>query len=117
MVEKLACSVRGPDGLPEVSPNDLSANLSKVSIIDVRRPDEFVGDLGHIKGARLVTLESDFERELPKLSKDVAYVFVCRSGGRSGRATAMALQAGLQNVYNMTGGMLSWNASGLPIEK
>jgi rhodanese-related sulfurtransferase len=42
-------------------------------------------------------------------------LLVCRSGGRSGRATAQLAQMGFTDVTNMAGGMLAWAASGLPM--
>jgi rhodanese-related sulfurtransferase len=103
--------------MTEILPKDVSAKLSSVKIIDVRRPDEFTGELGHIPGATLVTLETDLETYLKNLPKNDAYVFVCKSGGRSGAATKLAFQMGLSNVANMVGGMMAWNAAGLGIER
>ena len=86
-------------------------------LIDVRRPDEFNGDLGHIEGAQFFTLETDLEGALQRLPKDKTYIFVCRSGGRSGRATEMAVAAGFKSVFNMEGGMLAWNAADYPVSR
>ncbi len=102
------------DGVPEVCCEETLEKARQCQLIDVRRPDEFTGELGHVDGAKLVTLETDFESEVGKWDKDQTYVFICRSGARSGRATLMALQLGFKNVYNMTGGMLSWNEKKLP---
>lgn len=102
--------------IPELKPQEVSARAKEFTLIDVRRPDEFTGELGHIAGAKLVTLETDLPHFLPTLSKDTTYVFVCRSGGRSGAATQLALDQGFTKVYNMAGGMLAWNALGLAVE-
>jgi rhodanese-related sulfurtransferase len=42
---------------------------------------------------------------------------VCRSGGRSGRVAAYLASEGFTRVMNMVGGMLSWNAARLPVER
>jgi hydroxyacylglutathione hydrolase len=55
-------------------------------------------------------------QRLSELPKDQTVVFVCRSGGRSGRATAYARDNGFTSVYNMKGGMLLWNQQGLTVE-
>ena len=102
---------------PEISPTDLNKRLGEFKVIDVRRPEEFTGELGHIKGAILATLETDLETYLSKLSKDAAYVFVCKSGGRSGVATDLALKSGFSKVHNMIGGMLAWNAQGFEVTR
>ena len=102
-------------GVEDIEPKSLWEAKDKVTIIDVRRPDEFSGELGHIPGAKMVVLDTlpDCVDDLPA---DQTIVFVCRSGGRSGRAAAWAREEGMKNVYNMRGGMLLWNELGLPRE-
>ena len=51
-----------------------------------------------------------------EIPKDKTVVFVCRSGGRSARATAHALEHGYTNVYNLKGGMILWNELHLETE-
>lgn len=110
-------AVMGSEGVTDVSPEETLQKLSQVKIIDVRRPDEFTGELGHIQGARLATLQTDLPKVLESLDKDDTYVFVCRSGGRSTTATSLAQSMGFSSVYNMAGGMISWNRNALPVEK
>lgn len=105
------------EGVYDVSPEETLKKASEVSIIDVRRPDEFTGELGHIEGAKLATLETNLLKTLETLPQDKTYVFVCRSGGRSLQAAAMAHTKGFTNVYNMSGGMMQWNRLGLPTQK
>lgn len=103
-------------GIEEISCENLS-QTKKFVLIDVRRPDEYNGELGHIEGATLVTLGPELENKLNEWDKDKTYVFICRSGGRSGQATAYAQSIGYKKVYNMMGGMLEWNRLGLPVSK
>ena len=102
------------EGIPEITPEETLEKGRHCRLIDVRRPDEFTGELGHVDGAKLITLETEFESALKNLNKDETVVFICRSGARSGRATLMALQSGFKNVFNMSGGMLAWNEKNLP---
>ncbi len=104
------------DGVPTISPRDIES-LKDVTLVDVRNPDEYVGELGHIKGARLITLGSELDNFLATENKKSTVVFICRSGARSGKATAQALALGFENIYNMDGGMLAWNSLALPITK
>ena len=78
-------------------------------IIDVRTPEEYNGELGHIDGARLIPLQSlaDSMASISAL-KDSTIILVCRSGRRSGIAGKAMIEAGFKNVYNLKGGMLSW---------
>lgn len=100
----------------DVDPQDILANKSSLALIDVRRPDEFTGELGHVPGATLLTLDQ-LPEKLATLPKNKNIVFICRSGGRSAQATAFALENGFTDVYNMKGGMLLWNEYGLTTEK
>ncbi|TVQ77471.1 MAG: rhodanese-like domain-containing protein [Bradymonadales bacterium] len=96
---------------------DLKEKLLEVELIDVRQPDELTGELGHIPGARRVTLQTELEKFLPSQDAEKTFVFICRSGGRSSRATEMALSAGLKHSFNLMGGMIRWNALDLPVSK
>ena len=48
------------------------------------------------------------------LQRQVA--FLCHSGARSSRATAIAIKAGYDAV-NVRGGMIAWNRAGLPVAR
>lgn len=99
----------------DVDPQELWAKKDQVVIVDVRRPDEFTGELGHVPGSQLIVLDTLPER-LGELPKDKTVVFVCRSGARSGRATAFAKSEGFSSVYNMKGGMILWNELNLKVD-
>jgi len=107
---------KSEDGIWEVMPQELLEKRSEVRIIDVRRPEEFTGELGHVEGAELVTLETQLMNSLKTWDTEEEIVFVCRSGGRSGKATLIAQGKGFKNVYNLQGGMLLWNELGLPTQ-
>lgn len=116
MNDPFSKSAKDLGGTPTITPQDVKEFGAQCQIVDVRRPDEYTGELGHIAGTKLVTLETDLEKYVKTATKDPTYVFVCRSGGRSGEATRMAKAAGLR-AYNMQGGMLAWNELGFKTEK
>jgi len=99
--------------IEDLSPRQVAGSRGLV-VIDVRRPEEFGDELGHIKDASLITLGPDFEEKLSHLPRTRAYLFVCRRGGRSARAARIAQMAGFSRIYNMAGGMMRWNDDGLP---
>jgi hydroxyacylglutathione hydrolase len=103
------------EGVKDIEPKDLSRHTKEVVIVDVREPDEFTGELGHIPGAHSKPL-GDIEEWCSSLPKDKTVVFVCLGGGRSAKASAYAMEHGYTNVYNMKGGMLLWNQLHLPTE-
>ena len=92
----------------DIEPMELVDKKDDVVLIDVRQPDEFNSDLGHIPAAKLIVLDT-LPEHLSEIPKDKTVVFVCRSGGRSARATALAKENGFEHVYNLKGGMILWN--------
>ena len=108
-------SAEDSGGILEVDPSQVFQNKNQVKIIDVRSEEEFTGELNHIQGADLIPLDT-LPEQIASISKDQTIVFVCRSGGRSARATAIAQHSGFENVYNMRGGMILWNDLGLETE-
>ncbi len=99
----------------DIDPRDLLKEKAQVYMIDVRQPDEYVGELGHIAGSQLVVLDT-LPQKLADIPTDKPIVFVCRSGGRSAKASAFAMDNGRKDVYNLKGGMLLWNDLHLPTE-
>ena len=107
--------------LEGLSPAELQARLllpSPPLVLDVREPEEFTGDLGHVEGSLLVPLDA-LERRLPKLAgyTDREVVVVCRAGARSATAGAILCRAGFRRVLNLNGGMLAWRAAGLKSQR
>ncbi len=102
-------------GVKDIDPKELWEHKNNVVMVDVRRPDEFTGELGHIPGAQLMVLDT-LPQMIGDLPTDKTVVFVCRSGGRSAKASAFAKENGVSDCYNMKGGMLLWNQLGLPVE-
>ncbi|MFO1186700.1 MAG: rhodanese-like domain-containing protein [Alphaproteobacteria bacterium] len=96
-------------GIWELDPHWLEENAGAVQILDVREAEEFVGPLGHIKGARNIPLGALAAR-VAELAKDRPVVAVCRSGARSAQATVLLQKAGFTRVANLAGGMLAWRS-------
>jgi len=102
--------------IPIIKPQDVFS-LKGAKLVDVRTPEEFTGELGHIAGSNLHTLGPELDQFLEQVGKNETIIFICRSGARSGRATTQAMSLGFKDIYNMEGGMLAWNALALPTEK
>jgi rhodanese-related sulfurtransferase len=89
----------------------------KPIIVDVREPDEFAGELGHLRGARNLPL-SNLAQRITELApfKERDVVLVCRTQMRSAKAASMLKDAGFGNVAVLGGGMVEWVRRQLPIE-
>lgn len=103
-----------PNGYRDLSTAALAGAPHRPRIIDVREPDEYVGELGHVEGAELVPLAT-VGRAAHGWPRDESLVLVCRSGKRSGRAASELVAMGFTAVMNLEGGMLAWNAGALPV--
>ena len=99
----------------EVSCEQVFSGNGTVRLIDVRTPEEFKGELGHVDGAELVTLGPVLTALLQKGNPKDRIVFVCRSGARSAKATEESRRLGYENTASMTGGMIRWNELGYPV--
>jgi glyoxylase-like metal-dependent hydrolase (beta-lactamase superfamily II)/rhodanese-related sulfurtransferase len=114
----LQIPITPPKGEPfaEVDPAYVAARRDEVMLVDVREPQEFHGELGHVAGAELVPLAMVAERT-SEWDRDREIVLVCRSGGRSARAAMELAKRGFRHLYNLRGGMMAWNAAALPVER
>ena len=81
----------------------------KIKIIDVRTDAEIAH--GFIKGATKLPLHL-LPLNMMQLDKHVATVFYCQMGGRSAQAAAFAANQGMQDVYNLQGGITAWAQAG-----
>ena len=84
--------------------NEKLKNGKRPLVLDVRQPEEYRS--GHIAGAKLIPL-GQLSRRIKELPQSREIVCVCASGNRSGSATRMLANAGL-NAFNVKGGMLAW---------
>jgi rhodanese-related sulfurtransferase len=103
------------DDVTDVESTEVWENKDELVLVDVRREDEYYGELGHVAGSQWILLDT-LPEKLDTLPKDKTIVFICRSGGRSAQATHHAKNNGFTEVYNMRGGMLDWNLKELLTE-
>lgn len=106
----------GSQSLPPVEFQALMNETRRPVLMDVRTPQEVAQ--GKISGSvNLDFNSSHFKQTIHQLDKDQTYFVYCRSGRRSA-AACEALQAqGINNVVNLEGGILAWEAAGLEVEK
>ncbi|MCW2713146.1 MAG: moeZ1 [Frankiales bacterium] len=87
-----------------------AALAGQVLLLDVREDDEWAA--GRAPGALHLPMSRLRQDSIPT---DRPVYAICRVGGRSA-AVAQALEQLGYSAANVTGGMLSWAAAGLPVE-
>ena len=85
-------------------------------ILDIRTPQEFAE--GHIAGAINLDFYSPaFADNIDKLDRGKTYLLYCRSGSRSLSAFERMKKLNFTRIYHLAGGILEWQADGLPVVK
>ena len=88
-------------------------NNDDTIVVDVREDKEIKG--GIIQNARHITL-AQLKDKIGHLgtNKQVPILVYCRSGTRSSSACNTIYKAGFEDVSNLTGGIMAWEAANLP---
>jgi len=94
-----------------ISPEEVRTIIKEKStsdycLLDVRQPGEY--EQGHIPGAKLIPL-AELQPNLNRVPQDRTTIVYCRSGNRSRSGVGILNGAGIEDVYNMEGGMLAYN--------
>lgn len=107
----------GASGIRHVGPAEFSELLRSTPnaiLVDVRTPGEYRE--GHLQNSRLLPLQSLADTAAAALpDRDAPLAVYCRSGNRSTVAVNILHQQGYTNVINLTGGIMAWQGSGLPV--
>ncbi len=95
----------------EIEANDLIDHITKpkVLLVDVRNDDEVAR--GIIPGAMHIQL-SMLPLHYEKLMNASSVVFYCHSGVRSAHAADFAVNKGVNDVFNLIGGVVAWVKAG-----
>ena len=103
-------------GGPSLSPQQLVGliNREQAVVVDLRDSKDF--DSGHIVDA----LNIPFAKLSHRMAELDAYkqkpvVVVCKMGQHAGSAGKQLVQAGFENVSRLSGGMMEWQNSQLPL--
>jgi len=95
--------------------NKAIASHKDVVLLDVRTPEEYKE--GHIRKSTLIPLQT-LQQNISKLTDKSKTMYVyCRSGSRSAYAVRLLQKLGYTNVFNMSGGVLSWRAKGFDLQR
>lgn len=105
----LGAQASGDGSLSTIDVRELHQALDDgITLVDVREPYEY--EAGHIEGAQLMPL-ANVVALAADLPKDRPVYVVCRSGNRSLQASNALVDAGFEDVRNVDGGMIAWEAA------
>ena len=107
------------NGIAQVDAKNLSPEAfskaitgKNVQLIDIRTPDEYKS--GHIPQAKNFDyFDDNFQASLKQLDTLQPVYIYCRSGNRSGKSVVNFKNAGFTKIYNLEGGILSWQSENL----
>ncbi|ERJ13054.1 rhodanese-like domain-containing protein [Haloplasma contractile] len=95
----------------DITTDELKDMLSKdYQFIDIRTDEEY--NAGHIEEFDQNIDYYQFKDNhdlLENLDQTKPTVIICRSGNRSGQAKKLLSELGFKEVYNVTGGISSWD--------
>ena len=83
-------------------------------LLDVRQPEEYAE--GHLPGSVLIPV-GELHQRLDELDRSKPAIVYCRAGVRGANGTGVLLNAGFEEVRNLSGGILAWEgkvATGAP---
>ena len=91
-------------------------NKDDAVVIDLRDSSEFSN--GHIAGAMNIPFTS-LEKRIREISKfkEKPIVLVCKMGQNSSAAGKKLIALGCQDIRRLSGGMMEWTSSNLPVVK
>ena len=100
--------------IPNTTATELWSTLNNGArplVIDVREACEFAN--GHIPSAQLIPMPQIMVGKTA-VPRNQAVVLICRSGRRSTQILYKLQEQGYDNLVNLEGGMIAWEAAGLP---
>ncbi len=104
-------------GIKEIDVNELNKQLDNlpknVKLIDVRTPAEVAR--GRISGSENLPLHV-IPLKVDEFNNEDTIIFYCQTGARSAQACMFMTSKGIDNVYNLRGGIVTWVQMGFPID-
>ncbi|WP_269240187.1 thioredoxin domain-containing protein [Flavobacterium limnophilum] len=111
----LSCNGQTNKSIENIAPEAFAKKIKETpnaQILDVRTPEEFASE--HIDNAVNINwLGNDFVSNTEKLDKSKPVFVYCKSGARSTKAAAKLGELGFKKIYQLEGGILKWNSTGL----
>ncbi|MBC7536889.1 MAG: thioredoxin fold domain-containing protein [Ferruginibacter sp.] len=111
-----SCIAQNKTSLTAAEFDKAISNGDSVQVLDVRTAGEYQS--GHIANALQADWNdpAEFNRRIAFIDKNKPVYVYCLSGGRSGGAAAKMREAGYNNVYELQGGIIAWQAGKRALE-
>lgn len=96
--------------MKEVTVEELKAkkdNGNEFFLLDVREGWEYL--VSNIDGVHIPLGELPNRLDELEDQRESEFIVMCRSGGRSSKATAFLTAQGFSNVHNLKGGITAWS--------
>lgn len=111
----ISCQAQTSRGVQTIDAKTYAEKLKATTnpqLLDVRTPEEFAVE--HIDNAANVNWNGDdFETKANKYDKTKPIFVYCKVGGRSAQAANKLAELGFEEIYNLDGGIMKWNAIGM----
>ncbi len=99
-----------------INPDEAATLLDaeEAVLVDVRSAQQF--EAGHIANAINIPVESEnLEDLIATLDNDQPVMVYCNRGGQSAECAKILEEKGFKKIYDLDGGLSSWEASGRKI--
>lgn len=100
-----------PSGVPFVTADFVAKQGRKVRVVDIRKPEELTGPLGHLPGSDWVPLDR-VQTLRDRVDRDTPIIVVSGGEERSYGAVSALHKAGMRFIAFMGGGIMSWRDLG-----
>lgn len=116
--DKPTLQVFNIDGVKHINPADAleALNNGEAVMIDVREIDEVNQERVPLDRVLNHPMSVIMER-LPYIPKDQNIIVACPGGVRSSKVAILLMQQGYERVASLDGGLKTWIAKGLPIDR
>ena len=107
-------------GKPMITVDELRRRLDAgedLLLLDVRTPEDYNGEQGHIAGSVLLPVEQ-LEQRIDELADylEKPVITICRTDRKSSKAARILAQKGFADVHVAKMGMTDWNKNGYPLD-
>ena len=90
-------------------------NDKDIIVLDVRTLEEI--NAGYIPNSTFIDYyDKNFENKINLINASKKIYTLCKSGGRSVKASEILSKNGFRNVYNLEGGFMRWKANKMPYD-